>query len=152
MNEFFAAPRSCLPSEPTALGVHASRLHFARKLVLAAPASGFPSFPIALVSHVPGAGIPCVVAGPTAAPIANVLTTSAIITRFISSSSVFVTFAPGVVQVCVSSSTVSTLARENNRAPAFRIRDQQRWSHSNRRHRRNSQRSSLHCPRTLRGQ
>jgi hypothetical protein len=58
MKLFFAAPLSGLPSEPTALGAHASRLHFAMKLVLAAPASGLTSFVTALLSHVPGAVIP----------------------------------------------------------------------------------------------
>src|SRR5262245_39342748 len=55
MKLFFAAPLSGSPSEPIALGSHASRLHFVRKLVLAAPASSLPSFPTALLSHVPGA-------------------------------------------------------------------------------------------------
>jgi hypothetical protein len=47
MKEFFAAPLSGLPSDPMAFGAQASRLHFVRKLVRAAPASGFPSFPVA---------------------------------------------------------------------------------------------------------
>ena len=55
MKLFFAAPLSALPSEPIALGPHASRLHFVMKLVLAAPASSLPSFPTALLSHVTGA-------------------------------------------------------------------------------------------------
>jgi len=37
-------------------------LHFFAKLVLAAPARGWPFFPIALLSHVPG----CATAGPSA--------------------------------------------------------------------------------------
>ena len=57
MKLFFAAPLSALPSDPTALGAHASRLHFAMKLFFAAPASGFPSFPTALLSHVPGRSV-----------------------------------------------------------------------------------------------
>src|SRR5207245_6210333 len=44
------------------LGLQASRLHFAMKLVLAAPASVLPSFDTALLSHVPGAGVPCAAA------------------------------------------------------------------------------------------
>jgi hypothetical protein len=52
MKLLFAAPLSGLPSDPTALGAHASRLHFATKLVFAAPASGLPFFPIALLAHV----------------------------------------------------------------------------------------------------
>jgi hypothetical protein len=35
MKEFLAAPFSGLPSEPTAFGAQASRLHFAMKLALA---------------------------------------------------------------------------------------------------------------------
>jgi hypothetical protein len=37
MKLFFAAPLSGLPSDPTALGAHASRLHFAMKLIAVAP-------------------------------------------------------------------------------------------------------------------
>src|SRR5215813_1360157 len=44
MKLFFAAPLRRLPSDPTALGAHASRLHFARKAVRAAPASSRPFF------------------------------------------------------------------------------------------------------------
>jgi hypothetical protein len=36
MKPFFAAPLSGLPSDPIAFGAHASRLHFAMKLVFAA--------------------------------------------------------------------------------------------------------------------
>src|SRR5262245_50618277 len=69
MKEFFAAPFSGLPSEPTALGSHASRLHFAMKLFFAAPASGFPSFPIAWLSHVPD--VPWAAAEPIAIAVIN---------------------------------------------------------------------------------
>jgi hypothetical protein len=55
MKLFFAAPLSGLPSDPIALGAQVSRLHFVRKAVRAAPARSRPSFPIALLSHVPGA-------------------------------------------------------------------------------------------------
>src|ERR1700738_739213 len=44
MKLFLAAPESFLPSALTALGKHASRLHFLRKLLSAAPASGLPFF------------------------------------------------------------------------------------------------------------
>jgi|AmaraimetFIIA100_FD_contig_121_244497_length_4189_multi_7_in_0_out_0_5 hypothetical protein len=40
MKLFFAAPASGLPSDPIALGSHASPLHLAMKLFFAAPASG----------------------------------------------------------------------------------------------------------------
>jgi len=62
MKLFLAAPLSGLPSDPIALGSQASRLHFVMKLALAAPASGLPSFDTALLSHVPGAGVPCAAA------------------------------------------------------------------------------------------
>jgi len=62
MKLFLAAPLSGLPSDPIALGSQASRLHFAMKPVLAAPARGLPSFDTALLSHVPGAGVPCAAA------------------------------------------------------------------------------------------
>jgi hypothetical protein len=79
----FAAPSSGLPSEPTAFGAQASRLHFVKKLFFAAPASGLPSFPTALLSHDPGAaGGACATAEPTA----NAVTNIANITRFMSSS------------------------------------------------------------------
>jgi hypothetical protein len=51
MKLFFAAPKSGLPSLPTALIWHASFLHFLTKLVFAAPASGLPSLPIAWLSQ-----------------------------------------------------------------------------------------------------
>jgi hypothetical protein len=63
MKLVFAAPLSGLPSDPIAFGAHASRLHFARKAVRAAPASSRPSFPTALLAQVPGA---CAAAEPTA--------------------------------------------------------------------------------------
>src|SRR5499433_2486652 len=77
MKLFFAAPLSGLPSDPTALGAQASRLHFARKAVRAAPASSRPSFPIALPAHVPGA---CA----DAEPIANAANKTASMSRVIS--------------------------------------------------------------------
>src|SRR6516225_5984040 len=76
MKLFFAAPLSRLPSDPTALGAHASRLHLARKEVRAAPASSRPFFPIALLSHVPGA---CAAAEPKA----NAVNKTASISRVI---------------------------------------------------------------------
>jgi len=79
MNEFFAAPLSGFPSDPTAFAEQVSRLHLFMKLVRAAPASGFPSLVIALLSHVPGTGAPC----PAAEPIASAETASAIMSRFI---------------------------------------------------------------------
>src|SRR5215470_9351655 len=62
MKLVLAAPDSFLPSLPTALVVQVSRLHFFTKLVFAAPARGWPFFPIALDSQVPG----CAVAEPSA--------------------------------------------------------------------------------------
>src|SRR5262249_43874236 len=50
-----------LPSALTAFGAHASRLHFFRKLLRAAPASGLPFLSIALLAHVS-----CAIAGPIA--------------------------------------------------------------------------------------
>jgi hypothetical protein len=76
MKLFFAAPLSGLPSDPMALGAQASRLHFVRKAVRAAPASSRPFFPIALLSHVPGA---CA----AAVPIANAVIKTASISRVI---------------------------------------------------------------------
>src|SRR5215469_4780883 len=76
MKLFFAAPLSGLPSDPTALGAQASRLHLARKAVRAAPASSRPSFPTALLSHVPGA---CA----AAEPMANAVNKTASISRVI---------------------------------------------------------------------
>src|SRR6516225_3639070 len=76
MKLFFAAPLSGLPSDPTALGAQASRLHLARKAVRAAPASSRPSFPTALLSHVPGA---CA----AAEPMANTVNKTASISRVI---------------------------------------------------------------------
>jgi hypothetical protein len=76
MKLFFAAPFKGLPSDPSALGVQVSLLHFVTKLVFAAPASGLPSFPIALLSHVPGA---CA----AAEPIANAVSKTASINRVI---------------------------------------------------------------------
>src|SRR5215831_7611230 len=61
MKLFLAAPESFLPSALTALGAHASRLHFFRKLLRAAPASGLPFLSIALLAHVS-----CAIAGPIA--------------------------------------------------------------------------------------
>jgi len=52
MKLLFAAPLSGLPSDPTALGAHASRLHFTRKLFFAAPTSGLPFLPTALPAQV----------------------------------------------------------------------------------------------------
>src|SRR5260370_20694167 len=74
MKLFFAAPLSGLPSELTAFGSHASRLHFVIKLFFAAPASALPSLLTALLSHVPCAA---------AEPIANADTTIASMSRFI---------------------------------------------------------------------
>src|SRR3954453_23260396 len=51
MKLLLAAPASFLPSEPTALAVQLSIMHFFMKLVLAAPASGLPSLPMAFVSQ-----------------------------------------------------------------------------------------------------
>src|SRR5579872_628637 len=51
MKEFFAAPASFLPSEPTALVSQVSIVHFFMNEVLAAPASGLPSLPTAFVSQ-----------------------------------------------------------------------------------------------------
>ena len=51
MKLFFAAPASGLPSLPTALVSQASVLHFLTKAVLAAPESALPSLPTALVSQ-----------------------------------------------------------------------------------------------------
>src|SRR5262245_46701425 len=59
MKLFFAAPESGLPSLPTALVSHASALHFLTKLVFAAPARGLPSLLTALVSQ------DCAIAAPT---------------------------------------------------------------------------------------
>src|SRR5262249_41861816 len=50
-----------LASALTAFGAHASRLHFFRKLLRAAPASGLPFLPTALLAHVS-----CAMAGPIA--------------------------------------------------------------------------------------
>ena len=61
MKLFFAAPESFLPSALTAFGSHASRLHFFRKLLSAAPARGLPFLSTALVAHVS-----CAIAGPSA--------------------------------------------------------------------------------------
>jgi hypothetical protein len=47
-----AAPESFLPSALTAFGKHVRRLHFLRKLFNAAPASGLPFLPSALLEHV----------------------------------------------------------------------------------------------------
>jgi hypothetical protein len=74
MKLFFAAPLSGLPSDPIAFGAQVSRLHFARKAVRAAPATSRPSFPIALLSHVPGA---CA----AAEPIANAVNKTASMSR-----------------------------------------------------------------------
>jgi hypothetical protein len=79
MKLFFAAPLSGLPSDPTAFGAQASRLHFVMKLVFAAPASGLPSLETALLSHVPGA---CA----AAEPIAQAINKLASINRVIVSS------------------------------------------------------------------
>src|SRR6201982_2071743 len=76
MKLFFAAPLSGLPFDPFAWGAPASRLHFARKEVRAAPASSRPFFPIALLSHVPGA---CAAAEPRA----NAVSKTASISRVI---------------------------------------------------------------------
>jgi hypothetical protein len=76
MKLFFAAPLSALPSDPTALGAQASRLHFTIKLFFAAPASGLPSLLTALLSHVPGT---CA----AAEPIANAVSKAASINRVI---------------------------------------------------------------------
>src|SRR5258706_8356071 len=76
MKLFFAAPLSGFPSDPTALGAQASRLHFARKAVRAAPASSRPSFPIALLAHVPGAWA-------AAEPMANAVNKTASMSRVI---------------------------------------------------------------------
>ena len=77
MKLLFAAPLSGLPSDPTALGVQASRLHFVKKLFFAAPTSGLPFLPTALLAHVSCAA---------AEPIANAIARSAFIKGFILSS------------------------------------------------------------------
>src|SRR5262245_32980428 len=59
MKLFLAAPESGLPSLPTALVSHASSLHFLTKLVFAAPVKGLPSLLTALVSQ------DCAMAAPT---------------------------------------------------------------------------------------
>src|ERR1700751_4390804 len=61
MKLFLAAPESFFPSELTAFGSHASRLHFLRKLLSAAPARGLPFLSIALLAHVS-----CAITGPMA--------------------------------------------------------------------------------------
>src|SRR6516162_391835 len=61
MKLFLAAPESFLPSELTAFGSHASRLHVFRMLLSAAPASGLPFLSIALLAHVS-----CAITGPIA--------------------------------------------------------------------------------------
>src|ERR1700741_1611513 len=76
MKLFFAARLSGLPSDPVALGAQGARRHFAKKAVRAAPASSRPSFPIALLSHVPGA---CAIAE----PIENAVHKTASISRVI---------------------------------------------------------------------
>jgi hypothetical protein len=76
MKLVFAAPLSGLPSDPMALGAHASRLHLVMKAVRAAPESSRPSFPTALLAHVSGA---CA----AAEPIANAVSKPAIIHRVI---------------------------------------------------------------------
>src|SRR5262249_49637535 len=63
-----AAPASGLPSEPTALVAQSSAMHFFMNEVFAAPASGLPSLPTALVSQVSCA---------KAEPAANVATMAA---------------------------------------------------------------------------
>ena len=77
MKLLFAAPLSGFPSDPIALGVQASRLHFVMKLFFAAPTSGLPFLPTALLAHVSCA---------TAEPIANTIARSAYIKGFILSS------------------------------------------------------------------
>jgi len=52
MKLFLAAPFRGLLSDPTAFGVHASRLHLFRKLGLAAPASSLPFLSMALLDDV----------------------------------------------------------------------------------------------------
>jgi hypothetical protein len=74
MKLLFAAPLSGFPSDPIALGAHASRLHFSMKLFFAAPTSGLPFFPTALLSHVSCA---------PAEPIANAVSIAAHISNFI---------------------------------------------------------------------
>src|ERR1700719_546309 len=51
MKLVLAAPASGLPSEPTALVAQESAMHFFMNEVFAAPASGLPSLPMALVSQ-----------------------------------------------------------------------------------------------------
>jgi hypothetical protein len=68
MKLLLAAPFNRLPSDPIALGVHASRLHLIMKLFFAAPTSGLPFFPTALLAHV---------SCPAAEPIANAITNAA---------------------------------------------------------------------------
>src|ERR1700736_6978771 len=74
MKLVLAAPASGLPSEPTALVAQESAMHFFMNEVFAAPASGLPSLPTALVSQLSCA---------TAEPIANALTMGAHKIRFI---------------------------------------------------------------------
>src|SRR5882757_6933350 len=78
MKLFLAAPASGLPSELTAFGEQASRLHFFTNAVLAAPASGLPSLLTALASQLSVAG-----ACASAAPIANTEIKAASAIRFI---------------------------------------------------------------------
>ena len=68
MKLLFAAPWSGFPSLPIALISHESLLHFFTKLIFAAPASYLPSLPIALLSQ-----LACAIADPTA----NVITKAA---------------------------------------------------------------------------
>src|SRR5262245_38024228 len=77
MKLFLAAPESFLPSALTAFGSHACRLHFFRKLLSAAPASGLPFLSTALLAHVS-----CAITG----PIANAAITAAKRIRFMVSS------------------------------------------------------------------
>jgi hypothetical protein len=68
MKLVLAAPASRFPSLPIALAEQASAVHFFMNEVLAAPASGFPSLPTALLSQLSCA---------TAEPIENMQTTRA---------------------------------------------------------------------------
>src|SRR5437763_1030839 len=54
----FAAPESAFPFLSIALGSQASLTHFVMKLLNAAPASGLPSFPIALLRQLSSAAAP----------------------------------------------------------------------------------------------
>src|SRR6516164_6373915 len=91
MKLLFAAPLSGLPSDPTALGVQTSRLHFVMKLFFAAPTSGLPFLPTALLAHVSCAA---------AEPSANAIARSTYIKGFISPPSAWSQLAQQYIIMC----------------------------------------------------